>query len=330
MKTCVTFGLAALASSLLLSTSLHAADVRQPAKPGPGAPPAVPAAPPKPVVAPMPGVKPPGTPASSMPVANAPAATPYTPALALPDLMVEKPVRDGTGIYHSMEWTITNIGDADAHSSTASIGCEVIFSAYPETKCAVPANRTIDIPPLAKGASFKYKSPAVKIDTATGTQGEWKPYRVKFSAEVDPGNQVKEKSKSNNAFIFMYEESSGPPPGSQAAAPTPAKRAEAVKLSPRLTLKTEDPFIPSQPNWVVVKNDSQVDAPAAQVKFTCRYTEDHTKCTHTIDAVILIQPLAKGQGASVNRLDPPPSYRPHRLTYTLEGVEGAELVLNRP
>lgn len=362
MKTCVAFRLAALASSLLFSfNSLHAADAPKAAKPGPGAQPAVPAAAPKPAAAPAPGLKPPGTPA-----ANATAPAPGATALpALPDLMVEKPVLEGFP-SPSIEWTIRNIGDADAHSTTAVLKCEVLYSGYSGSTCGIGlAAGTLSIPPLGKGQSFKHKiKNAAILFNAWTTAPSGELFRVRFSAEVDPEHKVSEKSSSNNTFTFLFENFSGPPPGAPVSILTPDKFGRETpgknlvdpaggainpdpggitKVQPILTLKTEDPWNPLQSNWIQARNNSFADAPSVVVKVTClnkgavKFNEEHpgqsmeTRCGFLDDFNKSIAALAKGQSANVMQFQPPQYVGyPYQITFKLQGVGNGELVLSKP
>ena len=308
------------------------------------------------------------------------------PTLALPDLVVDKPVLDGNFQSPSMEWTFRNIGDADAHSTTALIKCEVIESGYPQTACGFggAGGANLSIPPLAKGATFKHKIQGAVRIASDWTFANDKPYRVKFSAEVDPGQKIGEKTRSNNAVTFMLEHAA-PRPTQVIAPPTPEKSAAAapavnvavagpsgavganpgaaVNPQPKLTLKTEDPWNPQQSNWIRVKNEFLVDAPAAAVKVTClnmyavksndnlKTKEEFmaqpgategawslyqqlgvkdTKCGFMPDSTKPIPALAKGQSANVLQVQPPPQVYPFQITFKLQGVGGADLVLSKP
>lgn len=142
----------------------------------------------------------------------------------------------------------------------------------------------------------------------------------------------------------------------QAAAPAPSATSVIAnpgyisKPLPVLTLKTDDPWNPNQsnPNWVRVKNESLGDAPAAMVKVTCldmsaiKFNERKhpdqpadTRCGFIDDFTKPIPALAKGQSADVMAVKPPQlslGYLgfPYQITFKLQGVAGADLVLSKP
>jgi hypothetical protein len=209
-------------------------------------------------------------------------------------------------------WTVQNQGNAIAHSTQLVLNCEDNHKEYGDTACAGGAqswNKTLDLPPLGPGASFHvessdYGKPIVtaikKIKPAGNPDApaEFVKHWLKFTATVDPGQVVDEIVTQNNTVELVM--ANMPETGKLASIMSKGAKADALpvavlpkpatvepgagplKVAPKYTITTEDPWSPGFTNWVLVFNSGNSAAVEASVGVRCENIS-HIEYNQTVD-----------------------------------------------